>query len=241
MNNNTERKQSRKILDLPEDDRPREKLINHGAESLTNAELLAIMIGSGIPGKSATDLAQELLDKYDNNLTQLARINVHELMQIGGIGKAKAAHIVATLEFGNRKSQYDAEHTIKKITSPHDAYKLLKPYMINYPEEHFRILMLDNNCNVLRNEELLKGGRDSIMIDIRSLFKQILLSNATRFIISHNHPSGNTKPSIQDEKITEKIREAAQTVSLKFDDHIIVGPRSFYSFANESEYQECNT
>ncbi|MDO4461485.1 MAG: DNA repair protein RadC [Bacteroidia bacterium] len=221
------------IHDLPEEDRPREKLLNQGPESLSNKELLALMIGSGVPGHSALDLAKELLDNHDNNLSLLGRVGVEEIMSIKGLGKAKAAHIVATLEFGRRKAKADAEYTIRTFHSANDVFRLMQPIMVDLPEEHFRVIMLNTACQLIRIEEISVGGIDATIVDLRALFRRLLLGGATRFIAVHNHPSGNSTPSRPDKELTSRIQEAAKTLSIRFDDHVIIGKNTYFSFTEE--------
>lgn len=221
------------ILDLPEDDRPREKLIKQGPESLSNKELLAIMIGTGVPGHSAIDLATQLLKKYDNNLSLLGRVGIEEIMDIKGMGKAKAAHIMATLEFGRRKAKSDAESVVRTFRSANDVYKVMQPIMVDMREEHFRVIMLDTSCQLIRIEEISIGGIDATIVDLRTMFRKLLLGGAARFIAVHNHPSGNSTPSRPDKELTSRIQEAAKTLCLRFDDHIIIGKNSYFSFNEE--------
>ncbi|MCQ2235608.1 MAG: DNA repair protein RadC [Bacteroidales bacterium] len=221
------------IHDLPEDERPRERLLTQGPETLSNKEILAIMIGSGVPGHSALDLAKELLDKHDNNLSLLGRVGADEIMSIKGLGKARAAHIIATLEFGRRKAKADAEHEIRTFRSANDVFRVMQPIMVDLPEEHFRVLMLDTACQLIRIEEISIGGIDATIVDLRTLFRKLILGGAARFIAVHNHPSGNSSPSRPDKELTMRIQEAAKTLSIRFDDHIIIGKNSYFSFNEE--------
>lgn len=221
------------IHDLPEADRPREKLIENGPEALSNKELLAIMIGTGVQGCSAIDLATQLLKKHDNDLSLLGRVGIEELMSIKGMGKAKAAHIMATLEFGRRKAKADAEHVIRSFRSANDVYRVMQPVMVDLQEEHFRVLLLDTSCQLIRIEEISVGGIDATIVDLRTLFRKLILGGASRFIAVHNHPSGNSNPSRPDKELTTRIQEAAKTLCLRFDDHIIIGKNSYFSFNEE--------
>lgn len=221
------------IHDLPEADRPREKLIENGPEALSNKELLAIMIGTGVQGCSAIDLATQLLKNHDNDLSLLGRVGIEELMSIKGMGKAKAAHIMATLEFGRRKAKADAEHVIRSFRSANDVYRVMQPVMVDLQEEHFRVLLLDTSCQLIRIEEISVGGIDATIVDLRTLFRKLILGGASRFIAVHNHPSGNSNPSRPDKELTTRIQEAAKTLCLRFDDHIIIGKNSYFSFNEE--------
>lgn len=221
------------IHDLPEEERPREKLISQGPGALSNKELLAIMIGTGVPGRSALDLATDLLSRHDNNLSLLGRVGMDEIMSIKGLGKAKAAHIIATLEFGRRKAKSDAENVTSYIRSANDVYRLMQPIMVDLQEEHFRVMLLDTSCKLMRIEEISVGGIDATIVDIRTLFKRLILGGASRFIAVHNHPSGNSTPSRPDKELTTRIHDAAKTMMIRFDDHVIIGNNTYFSFNEE--------
>ncbi|GAA0873546.1 DNA repair protein RadC [Gangjinia marincola] len=214
------------------DDRPREKLLQKGKASLSDAELIAILIGSGSRTESAVQLSQRILAKAENNLNVLGKFSVQELMKFKGIGEAKAISIVAALELGKRRA---AEDVVKqsKIGSSRDAYHALEPLLSDLPHEEFWIVFLNNSNKILQKEQLSKGGITGTLVDVRLLFKRALELGATALILGHNHPSGNTSPSNEDKKITLKIKEAGEGLDIKVLDHIIVTQTSYFSFADQ--------
>ncbi len=213
------------------DDRPREKLVEKGVDVLSNAELMAILIGSGNREESAVDLAKRILNNHQNNWEQLAKLDLKDLMQYKGIGQAKAISIVAALEIGRRRNAAKALAQ-KTIKSSEEAYKLFAPQLADKNREEFWLVALRKNT-IISLEHLQKGGLDSALIDIRLLLKRLLEKNATGFIIAHNHPSGNLLPSPADKQITQKIKNAASLLDLQLLDHLIIAGKNYYSFADQ--------
>ncbi len=213
------------------DDRPREKLVEKGVDVLSNAELMAILIGSGNREESAVDLAKRILNNHQNNWEQLAKLDLIDLMQYKGIGQAKAISIVAALEIGRRRNAAKALAQ-KTIKSSEEAYKLFAPQLADKNREEFWLVALRKNT-IISLEHLQKGGLDSALIDIRLLLKRLLEKNATGFIIAHNHPSGNLLPSPADKQITQKIKNAASLLDLQLLDHLIIAGKNYYSFADQ--------
>jgi DNA repair protein RadC len=215
-------------------DQPREKLILAGARSLSETELLAILMRVGTRNKSALDVAKELLTKHDHSLAALAKLSVHELMQIKGIGEAKAVSIAAALELGRRRA---SETPVQKnqVTSSLDAFDLLHPRLRDLTQEAFWIILLDRRSKVISTEEIHIGGMSAMVVDPKIIFQRALERKASSVILSHNHPSGAPSPSIEDIRLTEKIKSAGNVMDIKVLDHIIIGEGSYYSFADEGK------
>lgn len=215
-----------------EDDRPREKFLLKGRHSLSDAELLALLIGSGNKRDSALDLAKAILAKGRNNLVELSRMGVGDLFQVRGIGKAKAVTILAALELGRRRNE--AEVIIReKITSSKDAYEILKSTIGDPPYEEFWIIILNRANRVIRKCSISEGGIAGTLVDPKKIFKTALDHHASSIILGHNHPSGHVEPSEADLKLTRKIKEAGNMLDVSVIDHLIIGENKFYSFADE--------
>lgn len=220
------------IKSWSEDDRPREKLLHKGKATLSDAELLAILIGSGSREESAVDLCKRILRDQDHQLKQLSKTSIEKLQTYKGIGEAKAISIVAALELGKRHG--NAELPIfPKITSSRDAYKVLKTVIADLAHEEFWALLLDNSNKVINKHQASKGGITSTIVDMRLIFKKALSCGAVAIILAHNHPSGTLKPSRLDIQLTERIKKAAELIDFKVLDHIIVTEKSYFSFADE--------
>lgn len=220
------------IKSWAEDDRPREKLIIKGASSLSDAELLGILIASGTREKSAVDLARELMALANNNLNQFGKLSIKELQQIKGIGEARAITIAAAMELGRRR-QIGAALDKQFVNSAEDAAELLFPLLQDLQHEMFCVLYLNNAQLLIKHEFVSSGGLTATIADIRMILKNALLCNAAKLIVAHNHPSGNKKPSEADKKLTTKLKEAADQMDIQLIDHIIVAGKDFTSFANE--------
>ena len=214
------------------DDRPREKLFTKGATVLSDSELLAILISTGSKNKSAVELAKEVLDKGKNNLNELGKISIKDLMKIPGIGEAKAITIAAALELGRRR-QATASLVKSIINSSNDIAEYLKATLKDYAYENFAVVFL-NRANKINHFEIIsKGGITGTVADPRVILKTALEQDATAIVLCHNHPSGNLKPSRADEELTIKIKEAAKYFDIRVMDHIIVSEDGYYSFADE--------
>ena len=223
------------IKDWADDDKPREKLLLKGKSSLSNSELIAILIGSGNKDVSAVELAQQIMNAAGNNLIELSKFTVNDLTKrFKGIGTAKAVTIVAALELGKRRLMEQALER-KQITSSKDAYEVLVPYLTDKYSEEFRILILDNSNKVINNITIGKGGFSSTSADSKIIFKEALQHNASSIILAHNHPSGNKRPSDADKSLTSKLVEAGKHLDIRILDHIIVVNDGYYSFADEGE------
>jgi DNA repair protein RadC len=215
-------------------DRPREKLMEHGSRSLSEAELIAILMRIGTRNKSALDMAKELLAKYNNSLAAISKLSVHEMMQIKGIGEAKAVSITAALELGRRRMTETAMQKTQ-IGSSLDAYDLLHPKMRDLSQEAFWIILLDRRSKVISLDEIHVGGMSAMVVDPKIIFQRALERKASAIILSHNHPSGAPSPSIEDIRLTEKINAAGNFIDIKILDHIIIGEGTYYSFADEGK------
>ncbi len=214
-----------------DDDKPREKLLNKGRSVLSDAELIAILIGSGSRSESAVELSKRILLSVDNNLNELGRLSIKQLMQFKGIGEAKAVTIAAALEIGRRRRGEEAQR-IDKINSSKDAFEILQPIMGELEHEEFWILYLNNSNKVLLKAQLSKGGITGTLVDVRLIMKQSLELGAVGIILAHNHPSGTLKPSAADKEITQKIKKASESLDIKVLDHLIVTQKNYYSFAD---------
>ncbi len=228
-------KYKKPIKEWAEDDKPREKLLLKGKGSLSNSELIAILIGSGNKDMSAVELAQQIMNAAHNNLIELSKFTVNDLTKkFKGIGTAKAVTIVAALELGKRRLMEQALER-KQIKSSKDAYEVLVPFLTDKYAEEFRILILDNSNKVINNITIGKGGFSSTGADSKIIFKEALQHNASSIILSHNHPSGNKNPSNADRSLTKKLVEAGKHLDINILDHIIVVNDGYYSFADEGE------
>lgn len=212
-----------------EDDRPREKFLLKGKSSLSDSELLAILIGSGSRNESAVQLCQRILASTNNNLNQLGKISVNQLTNFKGIGEAKAISIAAALELGRRRR---AEETmeLKKITSSKMIFEIMQPIIGELPHEEFWVLYLNNSNKVIHKAQLSKGGITGTVVDVRLIFKTAFEFNATSIILTHNHPSGKLVASDADIQITKKIKEASKYLEIVVLDHLIITENGYYSF-----------
>lgn len=223
-----------KIRDLAEDDRPREKLLQKGKKTLSNAELLAILIGSGTRKESALDLSRKILSNYDNSLLKLGLCSVDELKRnFSGVGDAKAITIIAALELGRRRLSEKGKEKIS-VRTPMDLYFVFKDNFVDLAHEEIWIALTDASMNVIKVEKISMGGLSSSLFDQRVIFKHAIENRAVGLAMAHNHPSGNLNPSKEDLKITSLIRSGCEILGIRFVDHIIVSSEGFYSI-NTSE------
>lgn len=220
------------IKNWSEDDQPREKLLYKGKSALSDAELVAILIGSGSRNESAVDLCKRILQQNNNQLHQLQKQSIQQLMQFKGIGEAKAITIVAALELAKRL-QLSETKELTKIGSSADVCKLMQPIIGDLPHEEFWVLLLNNSNKVIYKMQLSKGGLTQTVVDIRMLFKTALEHLATALILVHNHPSGQLVASNADKDITQKIKLAGNSLDIKLLDHLIVTQTGYFSFADE--------
>ncbi|MFZ5518446.1 MAG: RadC family protein [Candidatus Zhuqueibacterota bacterium] len=220
------------IKDLPDHERPRERLLNYGAEKLQDAELLAILLRVGRAQESAVDMARNLLNRFDG-FRGLNSRSVSELCQINGIGPAKAAQIKAALEIGKRMTS-ERHLTRQKIESCDDVFKLVHPYMADLTREEFKILLLTSRNHLILERTLFEGSLTESMVNAREIIKEALNNSAAAIIFVHNHPSGDPSPSIEDKEITKRLVQACNIVGIRPFDHIIMGKNSYYSFAENN-------
>jgi DNA repair protein RadC len=215
-----------------EDDKPREKLMLKGKQALSDAELVAILIGSGSRNESAVSLSKRILASVDNNLNALGKLSLKQLMEFKGIGEAKAISIAAALELGRRRR---AEETVelKKITSSKAVFELMQPLIGELPHEEFWVLFLNNSNKVLYKSQLSKGGITGTVVDIRLIFKMALENNAISIILTHNHPSGKLEASSADLEITKKLKLAGEQLEIRVLDHVIITENGYLSFQDE--------
>lgn len=222
-----------KISQLAEEDRPREKLLLKGKSALSDAELLAILLGSGTKSLSAVDLAKHILTSVNHDLSQLAKMSVADLKKFKGIGEAKAITIVSALELGRRRKLINDLPKRSKISSSADVYHLMKPELMDEPIEHFYILLLNRSNHVIKKVLISKGGTSGTVADPKIIFKHALDSLANSIILVHNHPSGNLKPSEQDCRLTKKLKEVGDNLEVSVLDHIIFTDVAYFSFSDE--------
>lgn len=219
------------IKDWAEDDKPREKLILKGKGILSDAELIAILIGSGSRNESAVDLSKRILASVEN-LNALGKLSLQQLITFKGIGQAKAITIIAAMELGRRRrSEETANFT--KITSSKVVFNIMQPIIGELPHEEFWVLYLNNSNKVIYKSQLSKGGITGTVVDLRLIFKIAFECNATAIILSHNHPSGVLLPSDSDKQITKKLKDAGKNLDIKVVDHIIITEKGYYSFMDE--------
>lgn len=219
---------------MAEDDRPREKLINKGAKSLSGSELLAILIRTGTKENSAVDVCKQLMHSCGNDFNKLAKMSLSEISKIKGIGKVKAVTIMAALELGRRRKESGVTK-MDKITGSKSVFDLLQPGLVDIPYEEFWVIYLNQSNKIIAVENLSKGGIAGTVVDHRLLFKKALEQTAVSIILCHNHPSGNMQPSEADIRLTKKITEAGNMLDIKVLDHIIIAGDNYYSFADEGK------
>jgi DNA repair protein RadC len=216
-----------------EDDRPREKLLLKGKAALSDAELIAILIGSGSRNETAVALAKKILASIDNNLNKLGKMSVADLQKFKGIGEAKAISIITALELGRRRRLEEAME-LPQITGSKTIFDIMQPLIGELHHEEFWIVYLNNSNKVLRKEQLSKGGLTGTLVDVRLVFKKGIELFSTAIILCHNHPSGKLQPSQADKSITSKLKLAGETLDIKVLDHIIITENAYFSFADEN-------
>lgn len=229
----TEKGASFSIKNWSQDDQPREKLRDKGKAALSDAELVAILIGSGTKAESAVALSKRILASTDNNLSELGKLSIKQLTAFKGIGEAKAISIIAALELGRRRRGADALER-KKITSSVSVFELMQPVIGDLPHEEFWIVYLNNSNKVIQKNQLSKGGITGTLVDVRLALKTALEVSATAIILVHNHPSGTLKPSQADKDLTTKLKTAGQSLDIKVLDHLIITENAYFSFADEN-------
>lgn len=215
-----------------EDDKPREKLMQKGRTALSDAELIAILIGSGSRNESAVELSKRILASANNSLSSLGKLSIQQLMEFKGIGEAKAIGIAASMELGRRRRE-EAGIDLKQITSSKAVFEIMQPVIGELPHEEFWIIYLNNSNKLIYKNQLSKGGITGTIVDSRIVFKTALEQNATGIILVHNHPSGALKASEPDKQVTRQLKAAGRTLNVKVLDHVIITEKSYLSFADD--------
>jgi DNA repair protein RadC len=223
-----------KIKDWAVEDRPREKLLKKGLSSLSDAELIALLIGSGTRNESAVELAKKVLKNANNNLNELGKLEIKDLQQNKGIGEAKAITITAALELGRRRKIADIIDK-QKISSSNDVFELFQPLLGDLPHEEFWILLLNRSNKIIDRFKISQGGVSGTVIDVRLILKAAIEKLASSIILCHNHPSGNKMPSDADDSITQKLIDGGKLLDIKVLDHIIIADTQFFSYADEGK------
>ncbi|WP_299129552.1 DNA repair protein RadC [uncultured Winogradskyella sp.] len=229
----SEKPTSFSIKNWSQDDQPREKLRDKGKANLSDAELVAILIGSGSRAESAVDLCKRILASVDNNLNALGKLSIKQLMEFKGIGEAKAITITAALELGRRR-RLEANMRLDKIESSRSVYNIMQPLLGDLPHEEFWVLYLNNSNKVIQKNQLSKGGITGTLVDVRLVLKSALEVGATALVLCHNHPSGTLKASKADIAITNKLKTAAKSLDINVLDHLIITEKAYFSFADEN-------
>lgn len=222
------------IKDWAEEDRPREKLMAKGPEALTNAELLAILIGNGTAKMSAVDLMREVLESCGGTLRNLNRLTLQDLMRFNGIGEAKALTILAASEIGKRRMM-ESSKDVQQYRTGEDVHRYMRPMVQDLEHEESWVLLLNNNTRLINCIKLSSGGLTETAVDVRMLLKQAIIHDATCFILVHNHPSGNMKPSRADDDLTARVKGASKAVNIRMLDHVIVSEDDYYSYAENGK------
>lgn len=214
------------------EDRPREKILRHGFNALSNAELMAILIGSGNRDESAVELSRRILTDFNNNLELLGKASIDKLLAYHGMGEAKSITVLAALELGKRR-QLESKSQLQKITSSSDVYDLMALELAELQHEEFWVVYLNKANHVIDKVRISQGGISGTVIDVRLIMKQAIEKLASSLILVHNHPSGNLLPSRADKEITKKITDAAQLLDINVLDHLVIAKKQFTSFADE--------
>lgn len=222
------------IKSWAEEDRPREKLLTKGRHILSDSELIAILIGSGNDKETAVDLAKRILSSVNNNLHQLGKLSISDFKQFKGIGEAKAISIIAALELGRRRQTSEALEKPKLLSSK-DTFHFAQQFLSDLAHEKFLLICLNTRNQILHHEILSSGGISGTVVDIRLVMKTALEKLASGIIVAHNHPSGNIRPSVEDDKLTKQLKEAAKLMNIGLLDHLIIGNGTYFSFADEQK------
>ena len=220
------------ITQWAEEDRPREKMMMHGASALSNAELLAILIGSGNAEESAVGLMRKVLNDYHNNLNELGKASIEELCRYKGIGSAKAISILAASELGKRRKEESVKERIN-ILSSKDVYDCFYPMMCDLATEECWVLLLNQASKIIDKVKISAGGLSATAVDVRCILREALLKRASAIVLCHNHPSGNIRPSKEDDLLTKHVAQASGCMDIRLVDHVILTDGAFYSYADE--------
>ena len=220
------------IANWSSDDQPREKLRDKGAQALSNAELIAILIGSGYPGVTAVELMQQILSDCNNNLNTLGKMSISDLMHYKGVGEAKAITIMAACELGKRR-QMEAPEERPDLGTATLIYNHMHPVLQDLDVEEFWALFMNQNLRLIKKTRIAHGGISEVSVDIRIIMREAVLANATVIAVCHNHPSGSIRPSKEDDALTQSIKRASEVMRVKFMDHIIITDGNYFSYHEE--------
>ena len=226
--------EKKSIKEWAKDDRPREKMISKGKAALSDSELLAILLRTGMEGQSAVDLARAIMDSVDNDLIKLSDLTLKELKDIKGIGEAKAITLMAALELGKRRRAAEA-NLPTEVRDSKDTFERFLPYIDDMKQEHFLVMYLNQSNHVLKIECISNGGTTHVIADPKIIFKNALNLNATCIVLGHNHPSGNPRPSEDDRQLTKKLVSAGKLLDIIVIDHIVIGNERYYSFRDHGD------
>jgi DNA repair protein RadC len=214
------------------EDRPREKMMMKGAEALSDAELLAILVGSGNQDESAVELMRRMLDSCGNDLNELARWDVHDFSSFKGMGPAKSLTLMAALEIGRRRAATPAKER-RAVRCSKDIYDIFRTKLMDLPYEEFWVLLLNQSNKVIDKVRVSSGGIAGTYVDVRLVLREAILRHATQIAVVHNHPSGNNQPSSEDRSLTQRISKSGETMNIRLLDHVIICESCYYSFADE--------
>lgn len=220
------------IKQLAEEDRPREKMMLKGAEALSDAELLAIIVGSGNAEETAVQLMQRVMQAAEGDLNRLGKWEVRDFSQFKGMGPAKSITVMAALELGKRRKQQDIKERLR-IVSSRDVFEFFRPKMCDLQTEEFWVMLLNQGARVIDTVRISRGGLDQTTADVRTILREALIKRATQIILAHNHPSGTLRPSRNDISLTEMVQKAADTMNIFLMDHLIVTEGGYYSFRDQ--------
>ena len=226
--------EKKSIKEWAKDDRPREKMISKGKAALSDSELLAILLRTGMEGRSAVDLARAIMDSVGNDLIKLSELSLKELKGIKGIGEAKAITLMAALELGKRRRAAEA-NLPTEVRDSKDTFERFLPHIDDMKQEHFLVMYLNQSNHVLKIECISNGGTTHVIADPKIVFKKALDLNATCIVLGHNHPSGNPRPSEDDRQLTKKLVSAGKLLDIAVVDHIIIGNERYYSFRDHGD------
>lgn len=222
------------IKNWAEDDRPREKMMAHGAKALSKAELLAILIGSGVPGVSAVELMRQILADYSDSLKLLGKATIQDLMRYKGVGEAKAITILAACQLANERLLEESQSRIR-LESSAIAYEYFRPRMQDLTVEECHILLLNTNLRIIGSVMISHGGIAGASVDVREVLRHALLNQASSIVLCHNHPSGNIAPSRDDDQLTQRVKEACRMVGIRLLDHVIMGDNTYFSYMDNEK------
>ena len=211
------------------DDQPREKLRDKGAAALSNAELIAILIGSGYPGVTAVELMQQILSDCNNNLNKLGKMSISDLMRYKGVGEAKAITIMAACELGKRR-QMESPEERPDLGTATNIYNHMRPVFQDLDVEEFWVLLMNQNFRLIKKIRIAHGGISEVSVDVRIIMREAVLANATVLAVCHNHPSGSIRPSREDDALTQSIKKASEVMRVKFMDHVIITNGNYFSY-----------